>query len=87
MQHAPANMGYFSIGLIDGGSEVGWGEAISWSLVPASLGNIVGGALLVALLFWVAYGRPRQRQALINARDLMQDGAARDDRSPPRVSS
>jgi len=80
VQHAPANMGYFSIGLIDGGSGVGWGEAIWWNLAPASLGNILGGALLVALLFWFAYGRPRQRQALKNARDLIQENIAREDR-------
>ncbi len=79
VQHAPANMGYFSIGLIDGGSEVGWGEAIWWSIAPASLGNIVGGALLVALLFWLTYGRPRQRQALMKARDLMRENRPADD--------
>lgn len=88
VQHAPANMGYFSIGLIDGGSEVGWGEAIWWSIAPASLGNMVGGALLVALLFWFTYGRPRQRQALMNARDLMRDSLTADERpSPPPESS
>lgn len=87
VQHAPANMGYFSIGLIDGGSEVGWGEAIWWSLAPASLGNIVGGTLLVALLFWLAYGRPRQRQALINARDLMRESMGGDDSPAPSPKS
>ena len=28
LQHSPANMGYFSVGLINGGSGIGWGEAI-----------------------------------------------------------
>lgn len=87
VQHAPANMGYFSIGLIDGGSEVGWGETIWWSLAPANLGNIVGGTLLVALLFWLAYGRPRQRQALINARDLMRESMGGDDSPAPSPKS
>ena len=67
-QHSPANMGYFSVGLINGGSGVGWGEAIWWSIVPASLGNIIGGAVLVALVFWFTYDRhPRQRQSLRQA--------------------
>ncbi len=71
VQHAPANMGYFATGLIGGGSGIGWGEAIWWSIVPASLGNVVGGALLVALLFWYTYGRDaKQRQTLIRAGEL-----------------
>ena len=71
VQHAPANMGYFATGLIGGGSGVGWGEAIWWNLVPASLGNIVGGAIFVALLFWYTYGRDAEkRQALRRAGEL-----------------
>jgi formate transporter len=70
-QHSPANMGYFSVGLIGGGSGIGWGEAIWWSIVPASLGNVVGGAILVALLFWYTYGRDAKgRQSLIRAGEL-----------------
>ena len=65
LQHSPANMGYFSVGLINGGSCIGWGEALFWNILPASLGNIIGGAVLVALLFWYTYGRrPQQRQGL-----------------------
>lgn len=71
VQHAPANMGYFATGLIGGGSGIGWGEAIWWNLVPASLGNIIGGALFVALLFWYTYGRDaEQRQALRRAGEM-----------------
>jgi formate transporter len=71
VQHAPANMGYFATGLIGGGSGIGWGEAIWWSIVPASLGNVIGGAILVALLFWYTYGRDaKSRRALIHAGDL-----------------
>ncbi len=71
LQHSPANMGYFSIGLIHGDVGVGWGEAIWWNLVPATLGNLIGGAVLVALLFWYAFGQhPERRQALQKADDL-----------------
>lgn len=73
LQHAPANMGYFAVGLIDGDSGIGWGEAIWWNIVPASLGNVIGGGVLVALLFWYTYGRgPRQRQVLVRAKDLVR---------------
>jgi len=65
LQHSPANMGYFSVGLINGGSGISWGEALFWNILPASLGNVIGGAGLVALLFWYTYGRhPQQRQGL-----------------------
>ena len=73
VQHSPANMGYFSVGLINGGSGIGWGEAIWWNIVPASLGNIVGGAVLVALLFWYTYGRhAQQRQGLKQAGQMVR---------------
>jgi len=72
--HSPANMGYFSLGLIHGGSGVGWGEAIWWVIVPASLGNIVGGAVLVSLLFWFTFGRhAKQRESLRRAGELARE--------------
>lgn len=52
-QHSPANMGYFSIAIPMGQGTL-WGDAILWNLLPAALGNILGGALLVALpLYYV----------------------------------
>ena len=55
-QHSPANMGYFSLSMADGGGP-GWGQAFIWNLIPAGIGNIIGGTLLVALPFWYLYGR------------------------------
>ena len=55
-QHSPANMGYFSLSIASGGGP-GWGEAFIWNLIPAGIGNILGGTLLVALPFWYLYGR------------------------------
>lgn len=76
LQHSPANMGYFSIGLIHGDVGVGWAEAIWWNLVPATLGNLIGGAVLVALLFWYAFGQhPERRQALQKADDLAREAS------------
>ena len=67
-------MGYFSMGLIRGGSGIGWGEAILWNIIPASLGNIIGGSVLVALLFWYTYGHePQQRQGLRRAGELVRE--------------
>ena len=57
-QHSPANVGYFSLSMAAGGGP-GWASAIGWSLVPAGIGNILGGTLLVALPFWFLHGRDR----------------------------
>ena len=50
-QHSPANMGFFAIS-ISGGGGPGWLDAMAWSIIPAGLGNMMGGTLLVALPFW-----------------------------------
>lgn len=56
-QHSPANMSYFSLSISAGGGPA-LGDAIFWNLVPAGLGNVLGGTFMVALPFWLAYGRP-----------------------------
>jgi len=53
LQHSPANMGYFSLSMAMG-SGPGWEAAFLWNLIPAAIGNILGGAVLVALPFWYA---------------------------------
>ncbi len=50
-QHSPANMGYFSL-IMASGAGPGWYPAIIWNLLPAAIGNILGGIFLVALPFW-----------------------------------
>jgi formate transporter len=65
-QHSPANMGYFSL-IMPTGRGPGWGAALAWNIIPAGLGNMAGGAFLVALPFWYALG-PRRRRALASAR-------------------
>ena len=52
-QHSPANMGYFSL-IMPTGNGPGWENAIFWNLIPAAIGNILGGIFLVALPFWFA---------------------------------
>jgi len=56
LQHSPANMGYFSLSMAMGGGP-GWGAAFGWNIIPAGIGNILGGALLVALPFWYALAK------------------------------
>lgn len=53
-QHSAANMGYFSLGvLVD--PHYSWYQYLLYNLIPASIGNIIGGAILVSLLFSFAY--------------------------------
>lgn len=61
-QHSPANMGYFAL-IMPGGRGPGWGAALAWNIIPAGIGNMAGGAFLVALPLWYALG-PARRHAL-----------------------
>ncbi|MEM9561100.1 MAG: formate/nitrite transporter family protein [Actinomycetota bacterium] len=51
--HSPANMGVYAL-LGPTGAGPGWGTGLWWAILPAALGNIMGGALLVVLPFWYA---------------------------------
>ncbi|MUV37655.1 putative transporter [Lentibacillus sp. JNUCC-1] len=53
-QHSAANMGYFSMGFL-ATDDYTWYEYIFLNLLPASIGNLIGGAILVSLLFSFAY--------------------------------
>lgn len=53
LQHSPANMGYFSLAMANGGGP-GWLPAFWWNIIPAGIGNILGATLLVALPMWYA---------------------------------
>ena len=63
-QHSPANMGFFSI-IMPTGEGPGWDVAFAWNIIPAGIGNILGGVLLVALPFWFIFSRlgPEARDA------------------------
>lgn len=54
-QHSPANMGYFALWMAETDEGPGWATALGWSILPAGIGNILGGALLVAVPFWFVF--------------------------------
>lgn len=77
VQHVPANMGYFAIGLIHGDVGTSWGAAFAWNLLPATIGNLIGGGVLVAMLFWYTFGNdPPQRSMLELADHQTRTGRA-----------
>lgn len=48
-QHSPANMGFFALSAAQGGGP-GWSAALLWNIIPAGIGNIIGGSIFVAAL-------------------------------------
>ncbi len=67
VQHAPANMGYGSLLLVNAGIRnflqpaAVWQNFFLFSLIPASIGNVVGAFLLVTLFWTVAVAKDPSR--------------------------
>jgi formate transporter len=55
-EHSIANMYYFPLAMALG-APLGWGDMLA-NLGPVIAGNIVGGSVLVAGVYWVVYLRP-----------------------------
>jgi len=76
-EHSVANMYFIPIGLLvksDSAfvaahpdlpdlSHLTWGRFVTANLVPVTLGNIVGGALMVGAVYWFVYLRRREAPA------------------------
>jgi formate/nitrite transporter len=76
-EHSVANMYFIPVGLLiqtdeawtaslaeapDDGS-LGWGSFVVDNLIPVTIGNVVGGTVLVAALYWFVYLRPGRVRA------------------------
>jgi len=55
-EHSVANMYFIPLGMLISGGEISIIEFLS-NLIPVTLGNIVGGGLLVAIVYWSIYLR------------------------------
>jgi len=60
-EHSVANMYFLPLGWLLGANGVTLG-AIICNLIPVTLGNIVGGSVFVALVYWLVYLRPAHGQ-------------------------
>ena len=57
-EHVVANMTTYTIGIASGMSDATV-PLMAGNLLWVGLGNLVGGALLVGLVYWIVGGRPR----------------------------
>ncbi len=53
-EHSIANM-FFIPAAIYSGAEIAWGAFITGNLLPATLGNILGGMIFVGCVYWYLY--------------------------------
>jgi len=55
-EHCVANMFFIPVAIFHG-ADITWMDFIIKNLIPATLGNIVGGALFVGTAYWYAYDK------------------------------
>jgi formate/nitrite transporter len=53
-EHSVANMYFIPLGMFLG-APVSWGQFLISNLLPVTIGNLIGGALIVPLFYYVAY--------------------------------
>ncbi len=53
-EHSIANMFFIPLAIFEG-ADISWVTFVVKNLIPATLGNIVGGAFFVGTLYWYAY--------------------------------
>ncbi len=56
LEHSIANMYFISIVMFQGASDISIMDFIA-NLIPVTLGNIIGGSVFVALVYWICYVR------------------------------
>ena len=54
-EHSVANMFFIPLGMFLGAEGVNWGTIIVNNLIPVTIGNIIGGAIFVACIYWYTY--------------------------------
>lgn len=54
-EHSVANMYFIALGLIRGAESVTLAGMVLDNLLPVTLGNMIGGGILVGLVYWLCY--------------------------------
>ncbi|MBR0437912.1 MAG: formate/nitrite transporter family protein [Clostridia bacterium] len=58
-EHSVANMTYIPLGMFLG-ADVSVGDMFLKNLLPVTLGNMIGGALFVPVIYYICYGRKKK---------------------------
>jgi len=62
-EHSIANMFFIPLAIFEG-ANITWVSFVINNLVPATLGNIVGGTLLVGAAYWYLYGKEKTQTSI-----------------------
>ena len=54
-EHSVANMFFIPLGMFLGAEGVNWGTILINNLIPVTIGNIIGGAVFVACIYWYTF--------------------------------
>ena len=78
-EHSVANMFFIPMGLlvksdssfvaqhpVDGISHLTWARFLAANLVPVTIGNVIGGALMVGAIYWFVYLRGEERHDVVD---------------------
>ena len=65
LEHVVANMFFILLGMMFG-ADISVGEMLWWNLIPATIGNIIGGAFGIALSFWYLF-QPTSEQTRLES--------------------
>ncbi len=60
-EHSVANMFFVPLGMLNGANVTVW-QFLWHNLLPVTIGNIIGGSLLVGAAYWWVYARPVRSQ-------------------------
>lgn len=63
LEHCVANMFIIQIAMA-GGAAITWQQFILGNLIPATIGNVIGGAIFFALSYAVIYGKPSVKMGI-----------------------
>jgi formate transporter len=60
-EHSVANMYFVPAAMFAGLGDLDWWRFVTRNLIPVTLGNIVGGSVLVGAMYWFVYLRGGRR--------------------------
>ncbi len=56
-EHSIANAYLVPVALFAGGKRITWSRFVTHNLIPVTIGNLIGGSVLVGLVYWFVYLR------------------------------